>query len=93
MIFFRQNIIIDVRSDSEYASGHIKDALNMPHDKIANMIGKYVPDKNAYIILYCRSGKRAETARGILKHLGYSHVENIGGMEQAAKKYHFEIVH
>ena len=45
-------IVIDVRSEAEYASGHIEDALLIPHDQIADEIGKRVKDKNQKIVLY-----------------------------------------
>jgi phage shock protein E len=76
-------IVIDVRSEVEYASGHIEDALLIPHDQIADEIGKRVKDKNQKIVLYCRSGGRAGLALKTLEGLGYTQVENLGGLEDA----------
>ena len=74
---------IDVRSQAEYDSGHVSGALLMPHTEIASMITAAVPDKNAEIHLYCRSGRRAQAALETLQALGYTKVKNEGGYEQA----------
>lgn len=72
---------IDVRTPNEYQAGHLSDAVNAPVESIADDITGIVPDKNAPIHLYCRSGRRAEAARQILVELGYANVVNHGGYE------------
>jgi phage shock protein E len=74
-------ILIDVRSDSEFNSGHLQGALHMQHDKIGSLIEAKVPDKNADILLYCRSGGRADVAKKTLESLGYRNVKNGGGLK------------
>lgn len=81
-----QGIWIDVRSAEEYAQGHLKDAVNVPHDQIAQRIAELESNKNAPINLYCRSGRRAELALQELKKMGYTHVVNHGGYEDLIKK-------
>ena len=76
-------VLIDVRSAEEYASGHLRGAVNIPHDRITDEIGSVAADKSARIILYCRSGRRAETALNALKSAGYENVSNYGGLEDA----------
>ena len=76
-------VLIDVRSAEEYASGHLQGAVNIPHDRILDGIGAVAPDKTARIILYCRSGRRADTALNDLKAAGYENVSNYGGLEDA----------
>ena len=76
-------VLIDVRSAEEYASGHLQGAVNIPHDRIVEEIGSVAPDKSARIILYCRSGRRADTALNALKAAGYENVSNYGGLEDA----------
>ena len=70
-------IIIDVRTKEEYDEEHIKDAINIPYDKIGEDIGL---DKNKKIFVYCRSGARSKKAYDTLKELGYD-VYDLGGME------------
>ena len=85
-------VLIDVRSAEEYASGHLRGALNIPHDRIADEIGSVAADKSARIILYCRSGRRADTALNALKAIGYENVSNYGGLEDAQMRLNLTVV-
>lgn len=72
-------LLVDVRTDGEYATEHAENATNLPHDQI--LAGKYpVEDKNTKIYLYCRSGKRAGLALDALKVAGYKDVVSLGGL-------------
>lgn len=77
---------IDVRSEQEFAEGHLNKAVNIPVDQIAAKIRTAVPDKNTPVNLYCRSGRRAEAALQLLKQQGYTNVSNRGGYEDLLKK-------
>ena len=79
-------ILLDVRSPEEYASGYLQGALNIPHDRIEAEISAIAPDKAAQVILYCRSGRRANTALETLRAMGYTNVSNYGGLEDAQKR-------
>ena len=81
-----KGVWIDVRSAEEFNSGHLQDAVNIPHDKIIARIQAVSPDKNAPVNLYCRSGRRAEAALNELKNAGYTNVTNHGGYEDLVKK-------
>ncbi len=76
-------IVIDVRTEGEYSQGHVEGAVLIPHDQIREKISEVVPKKDARILLYCHSGKRAGLALETLKNLGYSNVESLGGLEDA----------
>lgn len=68
--------IIDVREENEYMNGHIREAINIPLDKI-----DYIElDKNSKIIVYCQSGRRSASALEILKNIGYTNVYDMGGI-------------
>ncbi len=71
-------IILDVRSKGEFASGSIKNSLNIPLDQIDSNLSK-LKDKNCCIICCCASGMRSGAAKGILKSRGYTNVHNGGG--------------
>lgn len=73
-------IIVDVRTQTEYQSGHIKDALLIPHDSFDKEPPKELDDKNATILLYCRSGNRSQKAAKKLIELGYTNVYDFGGI-------------
>jgi phage shock protein E len=70
-------VLIDVRSESEYNSGYIPTAINIPYTKIQERSEEIQKDK--LIIVYCKVGGRAETARTKLIELGYKNVINFGG--------------
>lgn len=72
--------IIDVRTISEYASGHIENAMNIPLDKIGT-IEDTISDKNKKIIVYCRSGNRSKEAVEQLLKLGYTNVYDMKGLD------------
>lgn len=73
-------VIIDVRSESEFESGHINNAINVPLDTISNDIINVVDDKDKTILVYCKSGNRSKTASEKLVSLGYTNVNNFGGI-------------
>lgn len=75
-----QPLIIDVRSADEYQQSHIRQAVNIPYDQIASRIAALAPAHDTPIVLYCHSGRRAGIAEQTLHQLGYSHVENKGGL-------------
>jgi phage shock protein E len=77
----RTGVWIDVRTPEEFTSGHLEGAANIPYDGIDGRIAALVPDKNAEIHLYCRSGRRSGLARETLLGLGYIKVTNEGAYE------------
>ena len=81
-----KGVWIDVRSAEEFNSGHLQDAVNIPHDKIIEGVKALGSDNDAPINLYCRSGRRAEAALTELKKAGYTNVTNYGGYEDLVKK-------
>jgi phage shock protein E len=83
---FAKDVVIDVRTAQEFQSGHVEGALNIPHDSIGQDITKAKVNKDDHVILYCKSGRRADLALGTLKGLGFSNIENYGGFEEAQKR-------
>ena len=73
-------IIIDARTDEEFAEGHIEGAILIPEYEIAERAEKELPDKNALILVYCRSGRRSKIASEELIKLGYTNVKEFGGI-------------
>ena len=68
-------VIIDVRTGSEFASGYIDGAINIPVDNISSI--DY--PKETVIIVYCASGMRSAKAAETLIDLGYTNVYNLDG--------------
>ena len=73
-------IIIDARTDEEFAEGHIKGAILIPEYEIADRAEKELKDKDALILVYCRSGRRSKIASEELVKLGYTNVKEFGGI-------------
>jgi phage shock protein E len=75
-------VLIDVRTQEEFASGALPGATLIPHGDIAARIAEVAPDKNTPVVLYCRSGRRSGIAQDSLQALGYTRVINAGGYDQ-----------
>ena len=73
-------VIIDARTDEEFAEGHIENAILIPEYEIANRAAKELPDKEQLILVYCRSGRRSKIASEELVKLGYTNVKEFGGI-------------
>jgi phage shock protein E len=76
-------VVIDVRTKSEYQSGHIKGSLNIPLDSLKNNLSKI--KKDAVVITCCASGMRSASAKSILKSNGFIEVYNGGGWSSLKK--------
>ncbi len=72
-------IFLDVREPKEYKSGHIPGAINVPRGLLEFKIGKKMPDKNALIVIYCKTGGRASLATYNLVRMCYKNVKNMDG--------------
>ncbi|MFY9262152.1 MAG: rhodanese-like domain-containing protein [Actinomycetaceae bacterium] len=78
-------ILIDVRSDFEYAMGHVEGAKLLDFNSGQFQTAVATMDKDAEYLLYCRSGSRAMFAQMIMQRAGISKVENLGTLENASR--------
>lgn len=74
---------IDVRTVEEYQQDHMENTENIPHTEITTRIADLGLDKDAPIKVFCRSGVRAGLALTALEELGYTNVQNVGGIADA----------
>ena len=74
-------VLIDVRTELEFAEGALPGATRIETENLAERITAIAPDKDAPVVLYCRSGRRASAAQELLQELGYSQVINAGGYQ------------
>lgn len=81
----QEPVWIDVRTVDEYSANHIEGDENIPLATIdaEALAAKY--GKDAEINLYCRSGNRAGQAKDILEAAGFTHVNNMGGIDDVSK--------
>ncbi|MBQ9941163.1 MAG: rhodanese-like domain-containing protein [Clostridia bacterium] len=73
-------IVLDTREQDEFDSGHIPGAILIPYTEIDKKAEQMIPDKNAQILVYCRSGRRSKIASESLVKLGYTDVKEFGGI-------------
>lgn len=81
MIDSQEVIILDVREQSEYDSGHIPGAVLLPVGAIdEDTAAEVIPEKDSTVLVYCRSGNRSKTASSTLAGLGYTNIYEFGGI-------------
>ncbi|MEG1779014.1 MAG: rhodanese-like domain-containing protein, partial [Oscillospiraceae bacterium] len=72
-------ILLDVRTLEEHNEGYIQNSLHLPVQEIEK-VKTVIPDINAKIFVYCKSGMRSKKACGKMHEMGYTDITNIGGM-------------
>lgn len=73
-------IILDVRRQDEFDSGHIPGAICVPNEIIGTADIPELPDKSQLILVYCRSGRRSKEASQKLADMGYTNITEFGGI-------------
>lgn len=73
-------VILDVRTNEEFTSGHIPNAILIPDYEISQRAESELPDKSQLILVYCRSGNRSKNAASQLVSLGYTNIKEFGGI-------------
>ncbi len=73
-------ILLDVRTQEEYNEKHIPKAIVIPDSEIKERAEREIANKNALILVYCRSGSRSKKATDILIASGYTNVKDFGGI-------------
>ena len=74
-----QMILVDTREESEWARGHIPNAVHLGKGIIERDIERAIPDKSANIVLYCGGGFRSALAADNLQKMGYTNVISMDG--------------
>lgn len=74
-------IILDVREQEEYDTGHISGAVLLPVGNITeDTAAEIIPEKDSTVLVYCRSGNRSKAASSALAKLGYTKIYEFGGI-------------
>lgn len=78
------SVLLDVRTEEEYGIAHAAGAVLLPQEDLEAMdegeILDVLPDLDAPVLLYCRTGRRAALAAVKLEELGYTRLYNLGGL-------------
>ncbi len=77
-------IVIDVRSEDNFKTGALSNAINIPISKLADKVSEL--QSNQETIIYCTSGNTSMLACSYLKSLGFTNVKNVWGGFEAIKK-------
>lgn len=73
-------IIVDVRTQEEFDAEHIENAILIPNETISDAQPELLPDLDAEILIYCRSGNRSAQAAKKLIDIGYTNIYDFGGI-------------
>lgn len=73
-------VILDVRTEDEFASGHIEGAVLIPDYDIGKSAESVLTNKDQLILVYCRSGRRSKNAASELAAMGYTNIKEFGGI-------------
>ena len=74
-------LLVDVRSEGEYADGGIEGSINIPIQELASRMDE-LGDKNREIVVYCQSGGRSAMAKRLLESNGFSKVHDLGSIDR-----------
>jgi len=72
-------IILDVRTENEFAQGHLKNARNIPVQQLSEKVSELSSWKDNSMLVYCHSGARSTAACFLLKKNGFTKLNNMSG--------------
>ncbi len=72
-------LLLDVRTQGEYDSRHLPEAILIPLQSLKARQGELTPYKNKPIIIYCRTGRRSSIAASYLAAQGFTNIYNLQG--------------
>lgn len=72
-------LLLDVRTPQEFEEGHVEGSVNIPLGELEARLDELTDKKDEPIVVFCRSGKRSESALSILESNGFTNVTNGGG--------------
>lgn len=76
LVNHHDGVVVDVREDSEWKQGHVRDAKHIPLGQVGQRTSE-LPDQP--LVVMCRSGNRSATAAVRLKKAGFDQVYNMSG--------------
>jgi len=82
-------VLVDVREDNEWASGHIPGAVHAPLSRFFEAAAKLAKDKS--VVFYCQGGVRSKRALGMAKDCGLNAEGHLGGRISAWRSFDFPV--
>lgn len=86
LINHKNALVLDVREDSEYKSGHVLNATHIPLGKLNERVGELEKYRDQPIVVVCRSGNRSCSACSLLGKQGFTQAYNLAGGMMAWQK-------
>ncbi len=77
----KKALLLDVRTEEEFAAKHLDGAINIPVDDLEKRLGELKDKKASDIVVYCQSGGRSAKATALLRGAGFTKVNDLGGMK------------
>jgi len=74
-----KTVVVDVRTAEEFATGHLRDAKNIPLADFATRIGELDKSKGKSVVVICQTGARADKAMKMLQAAGFEDVVGLDG--------------
>ena len=72
-------VVLDVRGQTEYADGHVEDAINLPLDEMMDPASMANIKDNDNVYVHCAGGYRSIIASSLLKRQGIHNIRNVTG--------------
>lgn len=91
--FDKNLVVVDVRPETEFADGHLKNAINIPVQELADpgSMANFEDEHNIYV--HCGGGSRSITAASLLKRQGIHNIRYVsGGWREIKKQKKAEII-
>jgi rhodanese-related sulfurtransferase len=79
LINHKNALVLDIRENDEYKSGHVLNAIHIPLGKLKGRTGELLKYQDRPIVVVCRSGNRSATACAILGKQGFAQAHNLAG--------------
>ena len=79
-------VYLDVRTPAEFAAGHVKGAVLVPHDQVGARLAELEQYRDRDLVVYCLSGRRSAIAIDVLKSNGFTRLTNGGGFDDLKQR-------
>lgn len=79
MVNQHRALVLDVRDTSEFSSGHITDAINIPHSSLQTRVKEIEKFKERPVVVVCKMGQHAGSMGTLLKKAGFKNVSKLRG--------------
>ena len=77
---FDENLLVlDVRRETEFADGHVKDAVNLPLQELVDPGSMAILEERHNLYVHCGGGYRSVIAASLLKQQGFHNLRNVTG--------------